>query len=103
MKELEKVRLMHNNNVIEKFKGSLESCRQTLKWEIEEYNLSGEEKTIIFILLNLNRIIKARGIEVFVKLNLDESQIRNAIKDKENYNINIINKMFGILGIEERI
>ena len=103
MKELEKARIMHNNMVIEKFKENLESCIQMLEWEIEEYNLSGEEKTIAFILLNLNRIIEARGIEIFEKLNLNESQIRNAIKSNEVFDINIINKMFNVLGIKEKI
>jgi hypothetical protein len=104
MKDLEKARIMHNNMVIEIFKENFESCIQSLKWEIEEYNASsGKDKTIIFILLNLNRIIEARGIEVFDNLNLDESQIKNAIKNKENYDINIINKMFEVLGIKENI
>ena len=103
MKELEKARIMHNNMVIEKFKENLESCIQMLEWEIEEYNLSGEEKTIAFILLNLNRIIEARGIEIFEKLNLNESQIRNAIKSNEVFDIDIINKMFYSLGIKEKI
>jgi len=103
MKELEKARIMHNNMVIEKFKENLESCIQMLEWEIEEYNLSRVEKTITFILLNLNRIIEARGIEIFEKLNLNESQIRNAIKSNEVFDINIINKMFNVLGIKEKI
>ena len=103
MKELEKARIMYNNMVIEKFKENFESCIQMLEWEIEEYNLSGEEKTIAFILLNLNRIIEARGIEIFEKLNLNESQIRNAIKSNEVFDIDIINKMFYSLGIKEKI
>lgn len=34
---------------------------------------------------------------------MEESEIGNAIKSKENYDIEIINKMFGVLGIKERI
>jgi hypothetical protein len=102
IEELNKARNIHESIVIEKFKEDFESCRKTLEIEIEEYNLS-EEKDIIFILLNLKRIIEARGFEVFETLNLDKSQISNAIKNKENYDRDIINKMFEALGIKERI
>jgi hypothetical protein len=100
--DMKKAVILHDSMVIEKFKENFESCRETIKIEIEEYNASGEED-IIFILLNLQRIIAARGYKVFETLNLDEPQISNAIKSRENYDRDIINKMFGALGIEERI
>ena len=95
---------LYEDMVIEEYKENIENCKRKLELEIEEYNLSnGEEKTIIFILKDLDRIIKARGIEVFEKLNIEESIIINAIKDSKNYDIEIINKMFETLGIKERI
>jgi hypothetical protein len=103
MDDFGKAVVLHDSMVIEKFKKDLESCRKTLEIEIEEYNATENEKDIIFILLNLQRIIAARGFEVFETLNLDESQISNAIASRKNFDKDIINQMFKALGIKERI
>ena len=103
MDDFGKAVVLYDSMVIEKFKKDLESCRKTLEIEIEEYNATENEKDIIFILLNLQRIIAARGFEVFETLNLDESQISNAIASRKNFDKDIINQMFKALGIKERI
>ena len=101
--------------VLRKFQKRLSHCRRAVKIEVEEYLASGDEKDIKFILLNLNRIVKARGYKDFESANLSKAQIDSAIKgDHDDYwlignkELNnddraVINKMLGALGIEERI
>jgi len=82
--------------VIAEFKKDFELCREMVIDSIEE-------KDMAFVLLNLGRIIKARGYDDFKSANLSEAQIDGAIKSKENYDPVVINKMIGALGINERI
>ena len=86
-----------------KFKEDFELCREMVINGIEEYYESGEDKDMTFIILNLGRIIKARGYKDFAQANLSDSQIDSAIKDKENYDRDAINKMLKALGIKEQI
>ena len=82
--------------VISEFKKDFELCREMIINSIED-------KDTAFILLNLKRIIKARGYEDLKSADLSEDQINNAIESKENYDRDIINKMLGALEIKERI
>lgn len=93
----------YNSMVESMFKDDIELCREMVKRGIEKYRKSGDDKDVTFILLNLGRIIKARGYKDFESLNLTNSQIDNAIKSEGNHNRNIINKMFEALKIKGRI
>ena len=89
--------------VVNQFREDFELCREMVKDGIEYYQESGEDKDMSLVLLNLGRIIKARGYKDFEAIDLSVSQISNAIKSKENYDRDVINKMFEALAIEERI
>jgi hypothetical protein len=85
------------------FEEDLELGREMLEESIHEYKENGDEEYINLILLNLRRIIKSQeNLKVFEALNLNESQINNAISEI-NYDRNIINKMLEVLDIKERI
>jgi hypothetical protein len=84
------------------FEKDFELGREMLEESVHDYKENGNDKYINLILLNLKRIIKSRGYKVFEELNLNESQINNAIKEKK-YDRNIINKMLEVLEIKERI
>ena len=86
--------------VISQFKSSYSFCRGMVKQGIEDYREDGD---IRFVLLNLGRIIKARGYKVFETTGLSEMQINNAIESENNYNPDVINKMLEVLKIKERI
>ena len=82
-----------------------------VKQAIKEYQESDDED-IRFILLNLSRIIKARGYKDFKTARLSKSRIDNALKSEDNYILipkindddrNVINTMFKALKIKERI
>ena len=70
---------------------------------IKDYEESGNEKDIEFIILNISRIVKIKGYKFFEVFGLSENQIKCVIDNNENYNKNIINKILEALGIKERI
>ena len=89
--------------VTEMFKDDFELCREMVIRGIKEYQESGEDKDVTFVLLNIKRIINARGYEDFAGTNLSRSQIDDAINDKKNYDRDVINKMLEALKIIDRI
>lgn len=89
--------------VIGQFKNDLELCREMVRVSITEYIKSGDDKNVSFILLNLGRIINARGYTDFEAANISRQQIDDALQHKEGYDPDIINKMFEALEIKERI
>ena len=93
----------YESMVIEKFTNDPELCREMVRIGISEYFESGEEKNSGFIVLNLGRIIKARGYEDFITAGLSRRQIDDAVQNNEGYDPDVINKMLEALGIEERI
>jgi len=93
----------YESMVVDMFKDDPELGKEMVISGIEYYHESGADKDTALILLNLKRIIKVSGYGVFDSLNLSEFDINNAIRDKENYDPKIINKMIEALGIEERI
>jgi hypothetical protein len=97
--------------VIRRFEESISLCRGMVKHAIEDYQESDDED-IRFILLNLARIVKARGYGDFKAARLSKSRIDNAIKSEDNYMLNpiindqdrnVINKMITALKIKEQI
>ena len=92
----------YENMVIDEFKDDIDLCRLMVKRCIEDYQ-AGECEDLTLILLNLKRIVKARGYKDFEVVGLSESQINNAIKSEDSFDLEVINKMFEALEIDEQI
>ncbi|MDR2083753.1 MAG: hypothetical protein LBP67_02005 [Bacteroidales bacterium] len=86
--------------VLKKFKEDPELGIEMLTEAVIEYKTTND---IIYVLLNLSRLISIRGYDEFEIAGLKRESISNVLQNKTPIDITLINNMLEILNIEERI